>query len=271
MLTETQSPTLVGQQLSRYSVFTIPATSLGRAGEGVLAVRQQLPFSIDCWQTNQANNTIWLTLKPSQSQQRPLVLGVCYIPRDSHHSVQLSPRSAQVRSDVIDSSHSTAQLRTACLPSWRPQCMGWCGLTALDHRAGQRHFNCQWSWPQAVALMRGGCHGFVHRQDSWGHSSSALQHAVTSTDMPANLCTYVLWTSNQPKVQWQLLWSLLQRLGVHGHMLGAVWSLYDGSLLSMRVNDQCGHSQRPSIGLRQGCPLSAALFGIFIDGLHHHL
>ena len=73
------------------------------------------------------------------------------------------------------------------------------------------------------------------------------------------------------KVQWQLLWSLLQRLGVHGHMLGAIQSLYDGSLLSMRINGQCGHSQSPSIGLRQGCPLSATLFGIFIDGLHHHL
>ena len=54
-------------------------------------------------------------------------------------------------------------------------------------------------------------------------------------------------------------------------MLGAVQSLYDGSLLSMRVNGQCGHSQSPSIGLRQDCPLSATLFGIFIDGLHHHL
>jgi len=51
-------------------------------------------------------------------------------------------------------------------------------------------------------------------------------------------------------------------------MLGAVQSLYFGSLLSMRVNGQCGHSQSPSLGLRQGCPLnphSATLFGIFIE------
>ena len=39
----------------------------------------------------------------------------------------------------------------------------------------------------------------------------------------------------------------------------------------MRVNGRCGQSQRPSIGLRQGCPLTATLFGIFIDGSHHHL
>ena len=73
------------------------------------------------------------------------------------------------------------------------------------------------------------------------------------------------------KVQWHLLWGLLQRLGVHGHILGAIQSPYDGSLLSMRVGCQCGPSQGPIIGLRQGCPLSATLFGIFIDGLHHHL
>ena len=102
MLTDTQSPALFSWQLSGYSVFTIPATSLGRVGEGVLlAVRQQLPFSISHWQIDQAKNTIWLTLKPSQSQQRSLVLGVSYIPPDSHHSVQLSRRSARVRFESL--------------------------------------------------------------------------------------------------------------------------------------------------------------------------
>ena len=54
-------------------------------------------------------------------------------------------------------------------------------------------------------------------------------------------------------------------------MLGAIQSLYDGCLLSMRVNGVTGDSQAPSMGLRQGCPLSATLFGLFIDGLHHYL
>ena len=47
MLTEPQSPALFSRQLSGCTVFTIPAISLGRAGEGVLlAVRQHLPFSV---------------------------------------------------------------------------------------------------------------------------------------------------------------------------------------------------------------------------------
>ena len=56
-------------------------------------------------------------------------------------------------------------------------------------------------------------------------------------------------------------------------MLGAILSLYDGCLLSMRFNRVTGDSQTgtPSMGLQQGGPLSAALSSLFIDGLHHYL
>ena len=48
--------------------------------------------------------------------------------------------------------------------------------------------------------------------------------------------------------------------------------MYDGSLLSMWVSDHYPTSPSWFIGLRQGCPLTAALFDFtFIDGLHHQL
>ena len=53
-------------------------------------------------------------------------------------------------------------------------------------------------------------------------------------------------------------------------MLGAVQSLNDNCLLSMRVSGFSGEGKTPSMGLRQGFPLSATLFGLFIDGLHHY-
>ena len=54
-------------------------------------------------------------------------------------------------------------------------------------------------------------------------------------------------------------------------MLGAVQSLCDNCLFSMRVCGLSGEGKTPSMGLRQGCPLRATLFGLFIDSLHHYL
>ena len=68
-----------------------------------------------------------------------------------------------------------------------------------------------------------------------------------------------------------MLWGTLQRLGIHAQMLGAIQSLYADCLLSIRVGGACGEGQTPATGLRQGCPLRATVFGLFIDGLHHHL
>ncbi len=70
------------------------------------------------------------------------------------------------------------------------------------------------------------------------HQAFALQHVVDKhkhARKPLCLC-FVDLKSAYDKVQWQLLWQLLQRLGVHGDMLSAIRSLYDGCLLSMRVS-----------------------------------
>ena len=105
------------------------------------------------------------------------------------------------------------------------------------------------------------------------HQTFVLQHVIDKHRRLKSLLylCFVDLKSAYDRVQWQLLWDLLRRLGVQGTMLGATQSLYDGCLLSMRVNGVTGASQGPSMGLRQGCPLSATLFGLFIDGLHHYL
>ena len=56
------------------------------------------------------------------------------------------------------------------------------------------------------------------------HPAFALQHVIDKhrhANQPLYLC-FVDLTSAYDKVQWHLLWGLLQRLGVHGHMLGPV-------------------------------------------------
>jgi len=87
------------------------------------------------------------------------------------------------------------------------------------------------------------------------HHAFVLQHVFDKhrcLETPLYLC-FVDLKSAYDRVQWPLLWDLLQRLGAHGKMLGAVQSLYDNCLLSMRVCGFCGEGSTPSMGLRQGC------------------
>ena len=64
---------------------------------------------------------------------------------------------------------------------------------------------------------------------------------------------------------------LLQRLRVRGKVLGAVQSLYDNDMLSMRVSGFNGEGKTLSTRLRHGCPLAATIFGMFNGCLHHYL
>ena len=105
------------------------------------------------------------------------------------------------------------------------------------------------------------------------HHAFVLQHVIDKhrhRRAPLHLC-FVDLKSACDKVQWQLLWGTLRRLGIHAQMSRAIQSLYTDCLLSIRGGGTCGEGQTPAVGLRQGCPLSATLFGLFIDGLHHHL
>ena len=105
------------------------------------------------------------------------------------------------------------------------------------------------------------------------HQAFVVQHVIDQhrrLKTPLYLC-FVDLKSAYDQVQWPLLWDLVRRLGVQSRMLGAMQSLYDNCLLSMRVSGFSGEGQTPSMGLRQGCPLSATLFGLFIHGLHHYL
>ena len=98
MLSETQTPATLHQHLPNHTVHYIPASTVGRRGEGLLlAVKQQLPFSITHWDADQASCVIWLKLRPSHTDQRATTVGVCYVPPETTITAQPDGRSAQLR------------------------------------------------------------------------------------------------------------------------------------------------------------------------------
>ena len=54
-------------------------------------------------------------------------------------------------------------------------------------------------------------------------------------------------------------------------MLAAIQSQYASGALARKVGVTAGPPLAQQNGVRQGCPLSPTLFGIFFDGLHAHL
>ncbi len=70
---------------------------------------------------------------------------------------------------------------------------------------------------------------------------------------------------------YELLWGRLRQIGVSPRMLAAVQSLYATGTLAMNIDGTAGQPAVQHMGVRQGCPLSPTLFGIFFDGLHDFL
>ena len=65
-----------------------------------------------------------------------------------------------------------------------------------------------------------------------------------------------------------LIWHRLQTLGIKGHMLHAIQALYQDTKFRVRINGKTSQGFVVTVsGVKQGCPLSPVLFGLFIEQL----
>ena len=105
------------------------------------------------------------------------------------------------------------------------------------------------------------------------HPLFALQHFIQQAKhrKSALFCCFLDLKSAYDFVQHPLLWNILSRLGVHGTMLAAVQSLYKESKIAINISGRYGQARSTCAGVRQGCPLSPTLFGLFLDGLQRFL
>ena len=105
------------------------------------------------------------------------------------------------------------------------------------------------------------------------HPLFTLQHFIdesSRTHVPL-YCCFLDLASAYDHVHRPLLWKVLGRLGIHGRMLAAVKSLYATTSLVVKVGGRVGTPIPSLTGVKQGCPLSPTLFGLFLDGLHRYI
>ncbi|KAL4440102.1 hypothetical protein ABPG75_003103 [Micractinium tetrahymenae] len=68
-----------------------------------------------------------------------------------------------------------------------------------------------------------------------------------------------------------LLWAALRRAGIGGAMLQAIQAMYADVPVCVRSADGLSGCFQAVLGVKQGCPLSPLLFGIFLDDFEEYL
>ncbi|KAI3432899.1 hypothetical protein D9Q98_010481 [Chlorella vulgaris] len=67
------------------------------------------------------------------------------------------------------------------------------------------------------------------------------------------------------------LWAALQRAGIGGTMLQAIQAMYADVPVCVRTEEGLSGCFQSVLGVKQGCPLSPLLFGIFLDDFEGHI
>jgi hypothetical protein len=106
------------------------------------------------------------------------------------------------------------------------------------------------------------------------HHAFVLQHLIEKYKRRGKrlFCCFVDLAKAYDSVPRDLLWQRLHDVGVRGRMLHAIKGLYDVGV-DMHIKTPTGTLDpiHTSVGVKQGCPLSPTLFGLYIDGLQHHV
>lgn len=84
-------------------------------------------------------------------------------------------------------------------------------------------------------------------------------------------CCFVDFRKAFDTVPRHLLWQVLEEFGIQGRILDIIESLYAHDSAAVRTMHGISAIFRCFLGVKQGCPLSPTLFGLYVDGLEKHL
>jgi len=93
-------------------------------------------------------------------------------------------------------------------------------------------------------------------------------HACSKTPL---YVAFIDFSKAYDRVDRAVLWRVLAGMGLHGRALAAVQAMYANVTLQVRIDGQLGEPFGSAVGVKQGCPLSPLLFGLFIDRLEAFL
>lgn len=131
---------------------------------------------------------------------------------------------------------------------------------ALDRRIAD--------WTELAGMRAEGQFGF-RRNRSCAQAALVLRATIErcrSRRQPL-YAAFVDFQKAYDTVPRHLLWAKLEAAGLQGWCLRAVQALYADVPVCVRTADGCTDMFQSQLGLKQGCPLSPNLFGLYVDDL----
>ena len=127
-------------------------------------------------------------------------------------------------------------------------------------------------WAESNGLRAAGQAGFRedHRCSDHLLTLRTIIEQQRVEKRPLYVC-FVDFRKAYDSVPRELLWSKLERLGVHGWCLDSIKALYGSVPMAVKTSEGLTDTFECVMGVKQGCPLSPTLFGLYLDDFEHVL
>ena len=105
------------------------------------------------------------------------------------------------------------------------------------------------------------------------HQVFALRHLIDASrakQCPLYAC-FVDFSKAYDRVPRHVLWQIMAAIGIPQQFVHAIKSMYKDLQCMVRIAGVAGPIFSSEIGVKQGCPLSPTLFGLFIDRLYFYV
>ena len=128
------------------------------------------------------------------------------------------------------------------------------------------------AWAEKEGLRAVGQAGFRSGR-SPTDNCFVLRHLVNAAacNQAPLFVAFIDFSKAYDRIDRALLWRVLEGAGLHGPMLETLQQMYREVHLRVRAKGELGAPFESTVGVKQGCPLSPLLFGIFIDRLEKFL
>jgi hypothetical protein len=124
------------------------------------------------------------------------------------------------------------------------------------------------NWAEANNLRAAGQAGF--REDHRCTDNLLILRTVIEQQRAIKAPLYTCFVDLRKaydSVPRELLWTKLERLGVHGCFLDGIKALYADVPMAIKTAQGLTANFQSVMGVKQGCPLSPTLFGLYLDDL----